>query len=96
MAKKKVQQSNEFNTVTTFSKLLAFIMFITFPFLGFYMGMKFQKGLDKPFMDDVVVAPTSTEQADKVCTMEAKLCPDGSYVARTGPNCSFAKCPEGK
>lgn len=28
-----------------------------------------------------------------VCTMEAKLCPDGSYVGRTGPNCEFAMCP---
>ena len=26
------------------------------------------------------------------CTMEAKLCPDGSYVGRTGPNCEFL-CP---
>lgn len=29
-----------------------------------------------------------------VCTMEAKLCPDGSYVGRTGPNCEFAACPQ--
>ena len=28
------------------------------------------------------------------CTMEAKLCPDGSAVGRTGPNCEFSKCPE--
>jgi len=28
-----------------------------------------------------------------VCTQEAKLCPDGSSVGRTGPNCEFAKCP---
>ena len=27
------------------------------------------------------------------CTMEAKLCPDGSYVGRTGPNCEFSECP---
>ncbi len=27
------------------------------------------------------------------CTMEAKLCPGGSYVGRTGPNCEFASCP---
>lgn len=27
------------------------------------------------------------------CTMEAKLCPDGSYVGRTGPKCEFAPCP---
>lgn len=31
--------------------------------------------------------------AGQVCTMEAKMCPDGSYVGRTGPNCEFAECP---
>lgn len=29
----------------------------------------------------------------KACTEEAKLCPDGSAVGRTGPNCDFAACP---
>lgn len=28
------------------------------------------------------------------CTQEAMICPDGSAVGRTGPNCEFAKCPE--
>ncbi len=28
-----------------------------------------------------------------ICTMEAKQCPDGTYVGRTGPNCEFEKCP---
>jgi len=27
------------------------------------------------------------------CTMDAKQCPDGSYVGRTGPKCEFAMCP---
>ncbi len=27
------------------------------------------------------------------CTQEAKLCPDGSYVGRVGPNCEFKTCP---
>ncbi|MEK7172796.1 MAG: hypothetical protein AAB740_02370 [Patescibacteria group bacterium] len=27
------------------------------------------------------------------CTEEAMLCPDGSAVGRTGPNCDFAACP---
>lgn len=27
------------------------------------------------------------------CTMEAKICPDGSSVGRSGPNCDFAACP---
>jgi hypothetical protein len=29
----------------------------------------------------------------KACTQEAKQCPDGSYVSRTGPNCEFQACP---
>ena len=28
------------------------------------------------------------------CTMEAKMCEDGSFAGRTGPNCEFEKCPE--
>jgi hypothetical protein len=27
------------------------------------------------------------------CTLEAKLCSDGSSVGRTGPNCEFTLCP---
>ncbi len=27
------------------------------------------------------------------CTMEAKICPDGSAVGRTGPKCEFSPCP---
>ncbi|MBU1102498.1 hypothetical protein KJ853_02465 [Patescibacteria group bacterium] len=27
------------------------------------------------------------------CIQDAKQCPDGSYVGRTGPNCEFAECP---
>lgn len=27
------------------------------------------------------------------CTMEARLCPDGSAVGRQGPNCEFTACP---
>lgn len=36
-------------------------------------------------------APQKPEQV--ACTMDAKLCPDGSYVGRQGPNCEFAACP---
>ncbi|MEI6528954.1 MAG: GerMN domain-containing protein [Candidatus Falkowbacteria bacterium] len=27
------------------------------------------------------------------CTMEAKICPDGSAVGRTSPDCEFSSCP---
>lgn len=29
----------------------------------------------------------------RACTMEAKVCPDGTSVGRTGPNCEFTACP---
>ncbi|MFA7133574.1 MAG: hypothetical protein WC122_01185 [archaeon] len=37
-----------------------------------------------------------TKQPPKqtICTTETKICPDGSSVGRTGPNCEFALCPE--
>src|SRR3989344_5108765 len=41
-------------------------------------------------------AGNSTSFGDSVvCTMEAKQCPDGSYVGRSGPNCEFASCGGG-
>lgn len=33
-------------------------------------------------------------QNSQVCTQDAKLCPDGSYVSRTGPNCEFTECSD--
>ena len=35
------------------------------------------------------------DQSEPVmCPMDAKKCPDGSHVSRTGPNCQFAPCPK--
>jgi hypothetical protein len=34
-----------------------------------------------------------THTSAVACTDEAMICPDGSAVGRTGPNCSFAPCP---
>ena len=38
------------------------------------------------------VGPSSREKSPVACTMEAKICADGSAVGRTGPNCEFAEC----
>ena len=35
----------------------------------------------------------ATTQNIVACTMDAKLCPDGSAVGRTAPKCEFAPCP---
>ncbi|MEK7176860.1 MAG: hypothetical protein AAB719_00980 [Patescibacteria group bacterium] len=42
----------------------------------------------------VLVGLSGSKSDEQVfCTQEAKLCPDGSYVGRTGPRCEFAECP---
>ncbi len=44
-----------------------------------------------------VPKPTNTYNINSnngvACTDDAKQCPDGSYVGRTGPQCQFADCP---
>ena len=39
-----------------------------------------------------VATPTTLVPQAQACTMDARQCPDGSYVGRTGPNCEFI-CP---
>lgn len=48
-----------------------------------HAGQLFEEPIDPP---PQVVDPIE-------CTMDAKMCPDGSAVGRTGPNCEFAPCP---
>ncbi|KKR80182.1 MAG: hypothetical protein UU73_C0006G0010 [Candidatus Daviesbacteria bacterium GW2011_GWA1_41_61] len=38
-------------------------------------------------------ASSPSTSSPRICTQDAKKCPDGSYVSRTGPNCEFAPCP---
>lgn len=38
-------------------------------------------------------APPPQNDEPVACTMEVKICPDGTAVGRQGPNCEFAPCP---
>jgi hypothetical protein len=38
-------------------------------------------------------APSIQPGGDVACTMDAKVCPDGSAVGRMPPDCQFAACP---
>jgi hypothetical protein len=41
-----------------------------------------------------IIGKLSTPASNKTaCTLEAKVCPDGTSVIRTGPNCEFEPCP---
>lgn len=45
--------------------------------------------------DDFYPTPIPPDGTDRTvaCTMDAKICPDGSAVGRTGPDCEFEACP---
>jgi len=46
------------------------------------------------FIEDIEPIQEPLEEEEAVfCTMDAKECPDGSYVGRVGPSCEFAPCP---
>ncbi len=48
-------------------------------------------GIYSVYRQDVTPIPQDNEPV--FCTMDAKICPDGSAVGRVGPNCEFAACP---
>lgn len=50
---------------------------------GYYLGKLPNKS---------IITPTPTISQQKACTMDAKICPDGSSVGRVLPNCEFAPC----
>lgn len=58
--------------------LLAFVIALALVSIGLIFYYQWPKVMDNE--------PTA-------CTAEAKICPDGTAVGRTGPNCEFAECP---
>lgn len=57
---------------------------------GYYLGAIQEKESTLP---DGITTPGPSNTPGVACTMEAKICPDGSSVGRVGPNCEFAECP---
>lgn len=61
------------------------VLLVLVGIFGGYFVLNQKKQIQAP-----VPSPTPGEVA---CTQEAKICPDGSSVGRTGPNCEFSLCP---
>lgn len=51
----------KFNSVTWYSKIIAAILFITLPFVGFYVGMKYQEATSSPDTDAIVDSGSSSD-----------------------------------
>jgi len=62
-------------------KRILIILIILVVLGGIWLGLEFIIGKLKP-------------PEPIVCTMDAKLCSDGSYVGRVPPACDFAPCPK--
>lgn len=64
-------------------KAVGFIVVVIF-ISGYFLFSNYL-GQEKQ-VEDIVIEP-------QACTEEAKLCPDGSSVVRSGPECAFDACP---
>jgi hypothetical protein len=62
--------------------------------LGIGAYFVFSGSSDKGVATDDTASTTASTTGTTFCTMDARMCPDGSYVGRTGPNCQFV-CPTG-
>ena len=45
------------------------------------------------FLASFLLISGCLQSPPRACTAEARMCPDGSYVGRAGPNCEFSPCP---
>ncbi len=57
------------------------------------LGISFDEPSGSDILSTLKLIEPVTNGTPVACTMDAKLCPDGSSVGRSGPNCEFAACP---
>ena len=90
----KTKNSNRFLNFTILLNVALILILVTL-LTTFFMTQKKDKPLGEiKFSVTPTVTPMNTNVNDIVCTQEAKQCPDGSYVGRTGSNCEFTPCPK--
>jgi hypothetical protein len=70
------------NTSRVWITLIALVILVAGIYFFFFRGTP-------ESADETANTPGNTV----ICTMDARQCPDGSYVGRTGPNCEFV-CPD--
>jgi hypothetical protein len=64
------------------------------PFFTTILSLMMLAGIALLFINIVILKDIGKDDfGNKICTSEAKVCPDGSYVGRSGPNCNFKECP---
>jgi len=77
-----------FQTTKKIEKILYGIIILLILALGFTLWSISKQS------NSISDTSSNASNSEETCPQEAKLCPDGSSVERTGPNCEFEKCPE--
>lgn len=96
-----MEQNNQPVTTPNVKKPLLLIVFLAVflslvsGVVSYYFGSFKKSSVPTPTL---TIAPTISQTIvpttiKKACTTDAKQCPDGSWVSRTGPNCEFTPCP---
>lgn len=81
-------------TLIRLLKSLALTLLIILPILAFSFGMEYQKNLEEQKNPlPVMISPVLGKP--NICTLDVKICPDGSTVGRVSPQCHFKPCPIG-
>ncbi|PIP56800.1 hypothetical protein COX05_01020 [candidate division WWE3 bacterium CG22_combo_CG10-13_8_21_14_all_39_12] len=75
-----MQVPSQLSTVTTVSKIIAAILFILLPFVGFYAGTTYQKQLDKPF---IILVPSPIPKNNEILTISQILDNPTLYLDET-------------
>lgn len=86
-----VSHSNKNPSLSMLLSGVALVTAIVAGGIGYYLGSMQKTQTALP--EQEVQVSTKPETNQVACTMEAKICPDGSSVSRGGPNCEFAACP---
>lgn len=69
------------------TNLIIFFLLAIIGVLGFFLYRTTNN------INPITISAGLKNDSNVVCTMDAKQCPDGSYVGRDGPKCEFKKCP---
>jgi len=77
--------------MSTFKYILILIGLLIL--LGVMIALRSAFPVPTPMPAPIVTPTTPVDGGEAVaCTMDAMMCPDGTYVGRSGPNCEFV-CP---
>jgi regulatory protein YycI of two-component signal transduction system YycFG len=73
--------------------ILVIIILLTVFYLRNTKALEFIRIINMPSSTPSLLREEPSAENNVRCTADVKKCPDGSYVGRVPPSCSFVQCP---